>query len=187
MSTQPLSARPPGPSNFIRAMGFIVIVLSLLGAIVLFGEAVSSEEICNVDSISGETVCVPGLGAFGISTAIAIGVYGSIVGAFMIVFAAMAENVAVLTQELTVGETSSFRGRGGGLTGARAHLDHASSRECPFCKESIRRDASVCPHCQRESAAWRLHEGSWWARDKDNNWVYLDEKRNVWVPGDESK
>jgi hypothetical protein len=22
--------------------------------------------------------------------------------------------------------------------------------ECPFCKESIRRDALVCPHCQRE-------------------------------------
>lgn len=24
-------------------------------------------------------------------------------------------------------------------------------RECPFCKEQIRKDANVCPHCQRES------------------------------------
>lgn len=24
-------------------------------------------------------------------------------------------------------------------------------RECPFCKEQMREDASVCPHCRRES------------------------------------
>lgn len=25
-------------------------------------------------------------------------------------------------------------------------------RECPFCKESMRADATVCPHCRHESA-----------------------------------
>jgi RNA polymerase subunit RPABC4/transcription elongation factor Spt4 len=28
-------------------------------------------------------------------------------------------------------------------------------RECPHCKEAMRRDASVCPHCRRDSDAWR--------------------------------
>lgn len=27
--------------------------------------------------------------------------------------------------------------------------------ECPHCKERMRRDASVCPHCQREIGAPR--------------------------------
>ena len=27
-------------------------------------------------------------------------------------------------------------------------------RECPHCKEPMRRDAAVCPHCRHESAAW---------------------------------
>src|SRR4051812_37910073 len=35
-------------------------------------------------------------------------------------------------------------------------------RECPHCKESMRRDALVCPHCRRESRAWQWHEGHWW-------------------------
>lgn len=26
----------------------------------------------------------------------------------------------------------------------------ASRRECPHCREHMRRDASVCPHCQRD-------------------------------------
>lgn len=26
-------------------------------------------------------------------------------------------------------------------------------RECPFCKESMRKDATVCPHCRHESPA----------------------------------
>jgi hypothetical protein len=26
-------------------------------------------------------------------------------------------------------------------------------RECPFCKRTMRKDASVCPSCQRESPA----------------------------------
>ena len=29
----------------------------------------------------------------------------------------------------------------------------AQYRECPYCKEQMRRDASVCPHCQRDSPA----------------------------------
>lgn len=29
----------------------------------------------------------------------------------------------------------------------------SSHRECPFCKEPMRVDASVCPHCRHESPA----------------------------------
>jgi hypothetical protein len=33
-------------------------------------------------------------------------------------------------------------------------------RECPYCKEPMRRDASVCPHCRRGSPAWEYRDGS---------------------------
>ena len=43
-------------------------------------------------------------------------------------------------------------------------------RHCPHCKERMRGDATVCPHCQRESESWRLHEGRWWRKDDAGNW-----------------
>jgi hypothetical protein len=55
-------------------------------------------------------------------------------------------------------------------------------RECPHCKESMRRDASVCPHCRTESAAWRWHEGRWCFRgDEQKPWQWLDEQSGTWV------
>lgn len=53
-------------------------------------------------------------------------------------------------------------------------------RECPFCKSQIRRDASVCPHCQRESDPWILHEGRWWVKRESGDYFY-DEKKNSWT------
>src|SRR4051812_48513801 len=38
--------------------------------------------------------------------------------------------------------------------GADGGVDPAY-RECPHCKELMRRDASVCPHCQQPSTPWR--------------------------------
>jgi hypothetical protein len=32
-------------------------------------------------------------------------------------------------------------------------------RECPHCKERMRRDAHVCPHCRYESPAESLEDG----------------------------
>lgn len=52
-------------------------------------------------------------------------------------------------------------------------------RTCPFCKEPIHAEASVCPHCQRESAPWRWHEGHWWVKGSDGKDYYL--KNNQWV------
>lgn len=49
----------------------------------------------------------------------------------------------------------------------------AVTRECPHCKSAIRPDASVCPHCQRESAPWKLHNNIWW-RDEAGSWFWLD-------------
>jgi hypothetical protein len=46
-------------------------------------------------------------------------------------------------------------------------------RECPFCKMQIRPDASVCPHCQRESEPWTLKENLWW-RHEGGEWLWLD-------------
>jgi hypothetical protein len=57
----------------------------------------------------------------------------------------------------------------------------AASRECPHCKELMRRDASVCPHCQRDSAPWVFHEGRWWFRDAQGDNYYLDERTSQWV------
>lgn len=60
-------------------------------------------------------------------------------------------------------------------------LSAAQSRECPFCKSSIRRDASVCPHCQRESAPWVYHEGRWWTKGTDGKDYYLDGVTGRWA------
>ena len=56
----------------------------------------------------------------------------------------------------------------------------ASLRACPHCNVPMRPDASVCPHCQRESQPWRLHEGRWWV-ERPEGWYYLDDQRNAWV------
>ena len=53
-------------------------------------------------------------------------------------------------------------------------------RECLHCKEQMRRDASVCPHCRMESKAWTLHEGTWWSTSDDGSQYYLDEEANQW-------
>jgi hypothetical protein len=54
------------------------------------------------------------------------------------------------------------------------------ARECPFCKVPMRRDASVCLNCKRESTPWRFHGGFWWAKDTEGRDVYLDERANEW-------
>jgi len=51
------------------------------------------------------------------------------------------------------------------------------TRECPHCRELMRRDASVCPHCQRDSTAWLLIDGAFWAtRDSDGNMIWWDDR-----------
>ena len=55
-----------------------------------------------------------------------------------------------------------------------------ATRACPFCKEFMRRDASVCPHCRNESEPWAYNDGSWWVR-RDGGYHYLDERTGVWV------
>lgn len=54
-------------------------------------------------------------------------------------------------------------------------------RECPHCKEPMRRDADTCPHCRQPSTAWRFHEGRWWYRaSPDDQWHWLDERTGAW-------
>lgn len=53
-------------------------------------------------------------------------------------------------------------------------------RVCPHCKERMRRDASVCPSCQRESKPWTLKDGRWWHQSKSGTWWWLDDKSNRW-------
>ena len=53
-------------------------------------------------------------------------------------------------------------------------------RECPHCREQMRRDASVCPHCQRDSQAWTQNEGYWWRPAEDGSWLYLNEVTGEW-------
>lgn len=55
-------------------------------------------------------------------------------------------------------------------------------RECPHCKEDMRRDAGTCPHCRKESPAWHFHDGHWWARNGDAEpWQWLDEATGTWA------
>jgi hypothetical protein len=53
-------------------------------------------------------------------------------------------------------------------------------RECPHCKEQMRRDASTCPHCRTPSDAWRLHDGYWWV-ERASGQYYLDPRTNEWL------
>jgi hypothetical protein len=54
-------------------------------------------------------------------------------------------------------------------------------RECPHCKEQMRRDAGVCPRCRFESPAWRMHEGRWWFRASPTaSWQWLDDSTGTW-------
>jgi hypothetical protein len=58
----------------------------------------------------------------------------------------------------------------------------AAYRECPHCKEPMRRDAEYCPHCRQPSTPWRYHEGRWWFRESEQDaWQWLDERTNEWV------
>jgi hypothetical protein len=56
-------------------------------------------------------------------------------------------------------------------------------RECPHCKEPMRRDASICPHCRERSPAWTFRDGAWWF-ESDSGWEVLDESQNQWVTTD---
>jgi hypothetical protein len=55
-----------------------------------------------------------------------------------------------------------------------------AQRECPHCKEQMRRDAGTCPHCRLESKPWRFHESHWWVETSSGNQVWLDEQANIW-------
>lgn len=46
-------------------------------------------------------------------------------------------------------------------SGESRSIHNSMKRECPFCKEGIRGDASVCSHCQRESPAWTWNDNRW--------------------------
>lgn len=56
----------------------------------------------------------------------------------------------------------------------------AAVRECPYCKEDMRRDASTCPHCRKDSPAWVFNDGLWWAHAPDGGWLLLDEPTGTW-------
>jgi hypothetical protein len=55
----------------------------------------------------------------------------------------------------------------------------AAYRECPHCKERMRRDARICPHCRNESEPWTFKDGFWWCKT-DESWNVLDEKQGTW-------
>lgn len=67
--------------------------------------------------------------------------------------------------------------RAGG--GHRPSLLLGDRRECPACKESMRRDARICPHCRSESEPWTFRDGRWWVVRGDGAY-YLDESTGAW-------
>lgn len=68
-----------------------------------------------------------------------------------------------------------------GLAGGHAPAPGSGVvRECPYCKEAMRRDASVCPHCRRESPAWEYRDFRWWTRTSDGQQVWYEERSRQW-------
>jgi len=66
---------------------------------------------------------------------------------------------------------------------AAAEPQPSMYRECPSCKESMRRDASVCPHCRTESSPWQWDGERWW-HDGSSGRFWLDEARKQWIKDD---
>jgi RNA polymerase subunit RPABC4/transcription elongation factor Spt4 len=56
----------------------------------------------------------------------------------------------------------------------------SARRECPHCKEAMRRDAYVCPHCRNESKAWIGHDDLWWTTTTSGKWQWFDEGSQTW-------
>ena len=56
----------------------------------------------------------------------------------------------------------------------------AQLRQCPACKEAMKRDASICPHCRTQSRPWIFSDGYWWATDGEGDLVYLEEASLTW-------
>jgi hypothetical protein len=65
-------------------------------------------------------------------------------------------------------------------TQLEAELAAKATRPCPACKEDMKRDARICPHCRSESPPWRYHDERWWVQ-ADGAWHYLDDATNSWV------
>jgi hypothetical protein len=66
------------------------------------------------------------------------------------------------------------------VTGIAPPPGPGAVRTCPYCREAMQRDASVCPHCRRESQAWTYEEGRWWTTDPSGARVWLDERKSTW-------
>ena len=58
--------------------------------------------------------------------------------------------------------------------------DWSQHRVCPHCKERMRRDAGVCPSCQRDSKPWTLRAGQWWSQSNSGEMWRLDPQANTW-------
>lgn len=59
-------------------------------------------------------------------------------------------------------------------------IDASTARECPHCRELMRRDASVCLRCNRDSQAWVLRNGVWTIEHTDGRTYQLDDHTGAW-------
>ena len=82
---------------------------------------------------------------------------------------------------------SAPRAPGDAATSSTFHFDPSvpppgpqAVRECPHCKESMRRDAGVCPHCRRESEPWQFWEGRWWSGQDAGTQLWYAEQSGTW-------
>jgi hypothetical protein len=67
------------------------------------------------------------------------------------------------------------------VTGIAPPPGPGAIRICPQCRETMQRDASVCPHCRRESKAWTYEGGRWWTTDSAGTRLWLEERHGTWL------
>lgn len=106
--------------------------------------------------------------------------WGFLLGLIGLIVVAVTKPTPASAQALPTGPPAATPAAPAPAAPAGAVANPRAMRECPHCKEGMRRDASVCPHCRRDSEAWRYWEGRWWSPLGTDPPVWYDERTGRW-------
>lgn len=106
--------------------------------------------------------------------------WGFLLGLIGLIVVAVTKPTPASAQALPAGPPAATPAAPAPAGPAGAVANPRAMRECPHCKEGMRRDASVCPHCRRDSEVRRYLEGRWWSPLGTDPPVWYDERTGRW-------